>query len=110
MRFKLFDSQAKANEILENNQPRLIRAGAKEICLVRSGDSLFAFQNACAHMGENLHKGTVNYLKEIVCPLHTYRFDMRTGEESEQRCSALETYEIEILPEGVFLVVNPNLF
>lgn len=103
MRFKLFDSQAKAKEILKHNQPRMVRAGDKEICLVLSGDSLFAFQNACAHMGENLNRGTVNYLNEIVCPLHTYRFNMTTGDEAERRCTALKVYEISVLPDGVYL-------
>lgn len=103
MRFKLFDSQAKAKEILEHNQPRLIRAGDKEICIVRSHESLFAFQNECSHMGENLHHGKVNYLNEIVCPLHTYRFKISTGEETQQRCTALKTYAIIDLPEGIFI-------
>ncbi|MEO9482895.1 MAG: Rieske 2Fe-2S domain-containing protein [Ekhidna sp.] len=103
MRFKLFDSQAKAKEILEHNQPRLVRAGDKEICLLRSGESLFAFQNACSHMGENLHTGKVNYLNEIVCPLHTYRFNIKTGEEAQQRCGALKTYPITASSEGIFV-------
>ena len=103
MKFKLFDSQAKANEVLQHNQPRLVRAGENEICIVRIGDDLFAFQNACAHMGENLHNGKVNYLGEIVCPLHTYRFNIKTGEESEQRCGALKTYAIVESPDGIFI-------
>ena len=103
MRFKLFDSQAKAKKILAHNQPRLVRAGGKEICIVRVGESLFAFQDACAHMGENLHKGKINYLCEIVCPLHTYRFNISTGEEAQQRCGSLKIYTIIDSPEGIFI-------
>ncbi|WP_421763762.1 Rieske (2Fe-2S) protein [Ekhidna sp.] len=105
MRVKLFESEDKAKEILEDNHPRLIRTQSKEICIVRHGSNFFAFQNACPHMGENLHKGKTNYLNEIVCPLHTYRFSMRTGEEAEQRCKALRTYRVIIDKEGVFLEV-----
>ncbi|MEP1034076.1 Rieske 2Fe-2S domain-containing protein [Ekhidna sp.] len=103
MKLKLFDSHDKAKEVLKHKQPRLLRANDKEICIVRIGESLFAFQNDCAHMGENLHTGNLNYLDQIVCPLHTYRFNIKTGEEAEQRCGALKTYSIIELAEGIFI-------
>ncbi|WP_462253820.1 Rieske (2Fe-2S) protein [Ekhidna sp.] len=103
MRFKLFDSSAKAKEILEHNQPRMVQAGDKEVCIVRQGELIHAFQNACSHMGEKLHQGKVNYLAEIVCPLHTYRFNLMTGEESQQRCKALKIYSIKYMDDGVYL-------
>ncbi|WP_420317238.1 Rieske (2Fe-2S) protein [Ekhidna sp.] len=103
MRIKLFESEDKAKEVLEDSHPRLIIASDKEICIVRCGEELFAFQNACAHMGESLHKGNTNFLMEIVCPLHTYRFNMKTGEEAENRCSALKTYSIHRATDGIFI-------
>lgn len=103
MRYKLFESQAKAKEVLKHNEPRLIRAGNKEVCIVRVKEELFAFQNECSHMGERLHRGSVNYLKEIVCPLHTYRFSICTGEESQQRCGAIKTYSIIEEPDGIYV-------
>lgn len=103
MRVKLFETEDKAKEVLSNNQPRLVRAEGKEICIVRKGKKIFAFQNACAHMGENLHKGNTNYLDQIVCPLHSYRFNMKTGEEAEQRCKPLMIYQILMLSDGVYL-------
>ncbi|SNS45834.1 3-phenylpropionate/trans-cinnamate dioxygenase ferredoxin subunit [Ekhidna lutea] len=105
MKVKLFESQAKAKEVLNDNEPRLVRAEGKEICIVRKGERIFAFQDACAHMGENLHKGKTNYLNEIVCPLHTYRFNMKTGEEAEQRCKSLKVYDIITDSEGIHLEI-----
>ena len=101
----MFETMEEAKEILRNQQPRLVRAADKEICIVRNGEELFAFQDACAHMGENLHKGNTNPYNEIVCPLHAYRFNMKTGEESERRCSSLRTYSVEINKDGVFIQV-----
>ncbi len=103
MKFKLFDSQAKVKEALSHNQPRLIRAGEKEICIVRIGDNLLAFQNECPHMGEMLHRGKINYLGEIVCPLHTFRFNVYTGEEVNQRCKSMKTYAILEKPDGIYI-------
>lgn len=105
MKVKLFDSEDSAKEILENNIPRLVKAEGKEICIVRKGDRLYAFQNACAHMGESLHKGNTNHFNEIVCPLHTYRFNMKTGEEAEQRCPSLKIYSVLKTDQGIFLEI-----
>lgn len=103
MRFKLFNKEDKINDLLENNQPRLVRADSKEVCIVRKGNQLFAFKNECPHMNEKLHQGITNHLNEIICPLHNYRFHMKTGEETNQRCKSLTTYELVHTPEGVFL-------
>lgn len=103
MKFKLFDSQAKAKEVLKHNEPRLIRAGNKEICVVRRDETLYAFQNECPHMGEKLHTGKVNYLKEIVCPLHAYRFNLLSGEESNRRCKSLIIFPILKEEGGIYL-------
>ena len=103
MKFKLFDSQAKAKEVLLHDKPVLVRAGKKEICLVRQHEELFAFQNECAHMGEALHRGNMNHLGEIVCPLHTYRFSIRSGEESDRRCQSIKTYPVIELPDGIYV-------
>ncbi len=103
MRTKIFDSLLKAKEILPNNHPKLLLIDDKEICLVRNVNELFAFENLCPHMGERLHQGNTNHLNEIVCPLHTYRFNMKTGIEANQRCSGLKIYELIYTKEGIFL-------
>lgn len=105
MKVKLFNSFSEAENTLENDFPRLVRAEGKEICIVRKGEELYAFQNACSHMGENLHQGKTNYLNEIVCPLHTYRFNMKTGEEANQRCGSLKIYKVINSSDGVFLEI-----
>ncbi len=102
MRIKIFD-KSKAKEILPNNEPKLLLVGDKEVCLVRKGDEIFAFENICPHMGQRLHQGNTNYLGEIVCPLHTYRFHMKTGIESSQPCKNLKLFRIIYVEEVVFL-------
>jgi nitrite reductase/ring-hydroxylating ferredoxin subunit len=89
--------------LLQNNEPRLVKAGNKNICIVKLGTDLIAFENECPHMREGLNGGTVNYLKEIVCPLHTYKFNLKTGEEEKRRCSPLQFIKIEIMNKEVFL-------
>lgn len=103
MRFKLFDSLADMQRMLQNNEPRLVKAGNRNICIVRQGDKLVAFENECPHMGEGLNGGVINYLGEIVCPLHTYKFNLKTGEEERRRCRSLKFIKSTQSEEGFFL-------
>lgn len=105
MEIKLFDSLDQAKNILDNRMPRLVRAGTKNICVVRLNDEIVAFINECPHMGAGLHGGTLNYLDQIVCPLHTYKFDLRTGDEENVRCKSLQFIEV-ITKEAVYLVLD----
>lgn len=89
--------------MLQNNEPRLVIAGKRNICVVRQNEKLIAFENECPHMKEGLNGGVVNHLNEIVCPLHTYKFSLQTGVEERQRCSQLRFIEVDITDEGIFL-------
>ncbi len=87
------------------NRPRLLLAGGKRICLVRTADRLLAVDDTCTHNGESLSKGQVNFLGEVVCPWHGNRFNLVTGRESGERSADLETYPVRIDSEGVYVAV-----
>ena len=95
MLFKLFNSSEELENLLQNNQPRHVVAGQRNICVVRQGTNLIAFENECPHMGESLSGGLVNGLNEIVCPLHTYKFNLKTGEEESRRCASLKFIHVK---------------
>ena len=105
MEVKLFDSLEEANHLLAENKPTLVRANGKNICIVNRGKELLAFDNECPHQGESLHKGRINYLGEIVCPLHSYRFSLMNGETSSP-CKSLRFIPI-IIRDAVYLELNP---
>lgn len=105
MLFKLFDNRTDMEKSLQNNQPRLVVAGNKNICVIRQGDQLVAFRNECPHMGQGLNDGIVNYLNEIVCPLHSYKFNLKHGEEENKRCASLQFIAVALNDKGVFLDV-----
>ncbi|GAB4250222.1 MAG: hypothetical protein Tsb0034_29500 [Ekhidna sp.] len=105
MEVKLFDSFAQAKEILKPNEPRLVAAADQSVCVVLLDGRLVAFRNECPHMGAPLHQGNINYLHEIVCPLHTYRFSLATGEEVQHRCGALQF--VQVIDKGeIFLKIS----
>jgi 3-phenylpropionate/trans-cinnamate dioxygenase ferredoxin component len=52
-------------------------AGAA-ICVARTDEGFFAISDRCSHEGAQLSEGELSGI-EIQCPLHSSRFDVRTG-------------------------------
>ena len=96
----IFKSKEEVQSKLRENVPYRIDVGSKAICIVLRENVLHAFENKCSHNGEALHKGSINYLGEIVCPWHGYRFNIKTGRECGERCRDLETFPIEEKENG----------
>lgn len=55
----------------------------KTLCVARLEDGLFAINNSCPHAGAQLHYGHCNRKGVITCPLHGYKFDVRTGNSAD---------------------------
>lgn len=102
---KIFENQEAANSVLLENQPRLLIVREKRICIVRRDGNFFAVQNNCTHSGGSLSQGTINYLGEVVCPLHQHQFNLKTGRENGQRSADLECFPIREGEEGVFILI-----
>src|SRR5579859_5862630 len=58
-------------------------------------NEIFATQATCPHKGGPLADGIVGDGK-IVCPLHTYKFQLRTGDAIGHACGALTTYVVSL--------------
>ena len=59
---------------------------------------VFATQSLCTHRGGPLWDGTIDADK-LVCPLHSYTFDLSNGEPIENECKALKTYPAKVNQE-----------
>ena len=57
---------------------RLTVAGV-ELCVARTEEGVFAIADRCSHEGAQLSDGDLED-NEVQCPLHSSRFDVRTGE------------------------------
>ncbi|MEQ8811213.1 MAG: Rieske 2Fe-2S domain-containing protein [Imperialibacter sp.] len=104
--YKVFSSEQAMQNSLTINKPVKLTAGGKTLCLVMTPKGVFAFHDACPHMRFPLHQGRVNPFGEIVCALHSYRFNMETGEEAEQRGSDLNCCPLEWREDGLYVGVE----
>jgi len=65
------------DEISEGSA-KLIRTKGDEMAIFKQGGQLYAIQNICPHQGGQLSKGWLEG-DEVVCPLHGYKFHLKTG-------------------------------
>lgn len=100
---KIFASEAEAKSKIATDKPQLLILHGKRICLVQHKDTFLAVQDACTHNGDSLSKGTVNYLGEIICPWHNYRFDLKSGKACDSSSADLKTFPVKVDDSGFFV-------
>lgn len=93
-------------EALEDGKPFRMEGENGGILLLRMGNQIQAFRNACAHMGLPLEGGMVDReAGTITCPWHGFRFDCRTGECLTAPHAQLESIPLRI--ESGIIHVRP---
>lgn len=100
---KIFSSSSEADTRVGPGTTKLLIVYQKRICLARVENQYYAVEDKCSHNGESLSKGNINYLGEIVCPWHGYRFLLKTGKECGERSRDLITYPLKIDETGFYL-------
>ncbi|MHA6249382.1 Rieske (2Fe-2S) protein [Pontibacter sp. CAU 1760] len=100
---KVFDSAQDANAQVPLRKLHQLELAGHTLCLAHTAAGFFAVEDACPHLGHSLSKGTTNYLNEVICPWHSYRYNLQNGRECEYRSRQAKTYPVEIRPDGVFI-------
>lgn len=100
---KLFEDIAEVRERFGDKNPILLNVREQKVCLVFNKDQMFAFDNNCPHNGAPLHRGHCNDNLEIVCPLHFYQFNMKSGREGLGRKLELNTYPLRIDNSSLYI-------
>ncbi len=89
-----------------DGQGLFVRLGAHEVALFRIGEAVYAIDNACPHAGGSLAEGA---LAEgcVTCPLHGWKFDVRSGEGIAPTKGGVTSYPTKIV-NGKVLVQVPT--
>lgn len=99
----LFDDQKQVKALLPCGEIKLIQINDREYNIVRTAHGIYVFEKRCPHMDYPLKNGKLNPFSEIVCPQHGYRFDLKTGDESDHKCRSLEVYQTRWTDQGLVL-------
>ena len=101
--FCVFQKMEDAEQMIPLHTARLLTVKGQRVCLAHTFEGFRAIQDACPHLGESLSKGKVNYLGEVVCPWHSYRYDLNSGEECSGRSVAAHRYPLEIKANALWI-------
>jgi len=88
-------------------EARVFSVDGHEIAIFRSrSGEVFATGATCPHRGGPLADGLVGG-PFVICPLHGYTFDLRTGVASGRTYERLVTYQAVLTPDGEIAVELP---
>lgn len=76
---------------------KVVKVNGQEVAVFRCQGRLYAIQNLCPHEGAALSGGAIDG-EEVICPLHAYRFHLKTG-----ACSidpTLQARTFRLIPQG----------
>jgi nitrite reductase/ring-hydroxylating ferredoxin subunit len=79
----------------------------RKICVVKTSKGIFAIEEKCPHNGFSLAQGKCTENGEaIVCPLHRYAFDFKTGRSINGCGAAARVFPIEKRDDGLYIGVE----
>ena len=92
---------------LKTDGKKCVEAGGRHLALVRLGDSCYALDNKCPHRQGQLCDGSINKDSgQIVCPLHGWNFDLKTGASPYSPADKVKTFDVEERDDGIYVEVK----
>lgn len=83
---------------------RVFSIDGRDIVVFRSRNgAVYAANASCPHRGGPLADGLLGD-HSVICPLHGFLFDLRTGEAPGRECERLVTYRVEVSGSGDLLL------
>jgi len=74
------------------------------VAVFRARDGkVYAVQAKCPHRAGHLADGIIGAGK-VVCPMHSFKFDLATGAALGNDCAALKTYVVSVNEDGEILM------
>ena len=82
---------------------RCVNTPSGKIAVFRTAeDQIFAIENRCPHKGGPLAEGIVHGAS-VTCPLHSWVFDLATGEAQGADEGSVRTYPVKV-EDGVIFI------
>jgi len=103
MAYEIFTPEALINlgpvDRIPPGEGREFEVDGELIAVFRTRDGrVFGAQARCPHRGGHLADGVIGG-GLVVCPLHTFRFELATGKPAGNECPTLKTYRVTINEE-----------
>jgi nitrite reductase/ring-hydroxylating ferredoxin subunit len=85
---------------------RSVDVDGRRVCLANHDGEVFALDDRCLHKGGSLGKGRLD-AGLVTCPLHWWRYDVRTGALSGRPVEAVQTFPVRVEHGRVLVSLPP---
>ncbi|MEM0961181.1 MAG: NifU family protein [Bacteroidota bacterium] len=89
---------------MRHGEPMRLEHDGYDVLLIRYDEKVYAYRNACAHMGAPVHAGLLDETV-LACPLHGFKYDLTSGECLSVPQAQLEPFPLRVDERGVVLVL-----
>lgn len=100
---KVYQAGNKGKSFIKPGRVRLMSTERKDVLVARIGDDIFAYDTKCPHNGFSLKDVPPEHDCKVVCPLHRYEFDLKSGKNTSGEGFYLEVYPIEFRADGMYI-------
>ena len=97
---KVFESESEIS--WQENNMCIVTVDETMLTIAKLKNQLFAFAHKCPHAGGIMAEGYIDALGNAVCPVHKYRFSIKTGRNVTGE-DYLKIYLIESSESGVYI-------
>lgn len=102
--YKIYDFKLDGPEPQKLNTARSIQIDNNRICLTRIEDGYFALEDKCPHAGARFGMGGYCENDFLVCPVHRYRYDVKTGKGKQG--DFVQSYPVELREDGLYVALK----
>lgn len=104
--YKVYDFEIHGKEPQTMHSVRTIEIENKMICLAHLPEGFFAIDDRCPHAGARLGLGKCTEEGMVVCPVHRYQYDAKTGKGASKQGDYVNTYPIEKREDGIYIGIE----
>ncbi len=97
---KIFEHPEALDNFDFHGKVHTMLVGKKKVCIVKTSEGFAAFQEKCPHNGASLSHGWCTEQNSVVCPMHRYHFDLKTGKALSGIGDRLEIYRVKLKSWG----------
>jgi nitrite reductase/ring-hydroxylating ferredoxin subunit len=93
--YLVFSSEEIAEKNIPENRAVVVDLEGKKLCLTRTKQEYFAFEDKCPHQGAPMNKGKCED-GHFICPWHRYAFNLENGREKTGSGDVLHMYKTKV--------------
>jgi nitrite reductase (NADH) small subunit len=91
---------------IKQGERKVVNLDGNIIAVFNIAGKFYAIENVCPHQGGPVGEGEVSEGDTVTCPLHEWRFNIKTGNSSEFPDIKVKTFPVKVVGDEIKVVVD----